>query len=131
MAEPNWLKNRLYLANVTMPAFDNALAHWVVLIAGSTGSVRPSSYSAEDGEIYTAQVSIQGKQALQIQGCVPNGGLGGSETWTTVKWSVGRTARLNGERRMGRNPWPVIIMTKYCFVDAPLLRGVRATLPGE
>jgi hypothetical protein len=57
---------------------------------GSTGSalraVRPpSSYNAEDGQIYTAQVSIQGEQALQIQGCVPNGGLCGSETWTRVK----------------------------------------------
>ena len=63
---------------------------WVILIAGSTRSalrvVRPpSSYNAEDGQIYTAQVSMQGERALQIQGCVPNRGLCGSETWTRVK----------------------------------------------
>jgi uncharacterized protein (DUF2147 family) len=44
-----------------------------------------SSYNAEDGQMYAAQVSMQGEQALQIQGCVPNGGLCGSETWTRVK----------------------------------------------
>lgn len=29
---------------------------------------------------------------------------------------------------MSRNPWPMFSMAKYCFVDAPLLRGVLATL---
>ena len=45
---------------------------------------------------------------------------------------LGRTARLtvNGPIHAGDGAAirDVIIMTKYCFVDAPLLRGVRATL---
>jgi uncharacterized protein (DUF2147 family) len=43
------------------------------------------TYNAEDGQIYNATVSLVNEQALQIKGCVPNGGLCGSETWTRVR----------------------------------------------
>ncbi|HYP57656.1 MAG TPA: DUF2147 domain-containing protein [Beijerinckia sp.] len=43
------------------------------------------TYNAEDGQLYTAKVSMKSEAALQIQGCVPNGGLCGSETWSRVK----------------------------------------------
>ena len=44
-----------------------------------------TTYNAEDGQIYVAKVSLQSEQALQIEGCVPNGGMCGSETWSRVK----------------------------------------------
>lgn len=44
-----------------------------------------TTYNAEDGQYYNAKVSVQGDRALQIQGCVPNSGVCGSETWTRVR----------------------------------------------
>ena len=44
-----------------------------------------TSYNAEDGLYYSATVSMQSEQALQVKGCGPNGGVCGSETWTRVK----------------------------------------------
>jgi len=44
-----------------------------------------TSYNAEDGQTYAARMSMQGDRTLRIQGCVPNGGICGSETWTKVR----------------------------------------------
>jgi len=44
-----------------------------------------TTYNAEDGQIYTAKISLANEQALQIQGCVPGGGVCGSEVWARVK----------------------------------------------
>lgn len=44
-----------------------------------------TTYNAEDGLYYSATMSMQSEQALQIKGCGPNGGVCGSETWTRVK----------------------------------------------
>lgn len=44
-----------------------------------------TSYNAEDGQTYEARMSMQGDQALTLQGWVPNGGACGSETWTRVR----------------------------------------------
>jgi uncharacterized protein (DUF2147 family) len=44
-----------------------------------------TSYNAEDGQTYSSRMSMQGDRALSVQGCVPNGGLCGSETWTRVR----------------------------------------------
>jgi uncharacterized protein (DUF2147 family) len=44
-----------------------------------------TSYNAEDGQTYVARMTTQGDATLTLQGCVPNGGLCGSETWTRVK----------------------------------------------
>ncbi|WP_026605692.1 DUF2147 domain-containing protein [Methylocapsa acidiphila] len=44
-----------------------------------------TTYNAEDGQFYSAKVSLQSERALQIQGCVPNSTLCGSETWVRVK----------------------------------------------
>ena len=43
------------------------------------------TYNAEDGQIYNAKVSLQGEQSLSIQGCVPQGGMCGSEVWSRLK----------------------------------------------
>ncbi|ACB95340.1 DUF2147 domain-containing protein [Beijerinckia indica] len=42
-------------------------------------------YNAEEGQIYTATVSLAGQGVLRIDGCVPNGGICGHETWTRIK----------------------------------------------
>jgi uncharacterized protein (DUF2147 family) len=44
-----------------------------------------TTYNAEDGQLYNAKISLENEQSLQIQGCVPNGGLCGSETWSRVR----------------------------------------------
>jgi len=44
-----------------------------------------STYNAEDGQTYSAKISLVSEQALQIQGCVLGGGPCGSETWNRVK----------------------------------------------
>jgi uncharacterized protein (DUF2147 family) len=44
-----------------------------------------ASYNAEDGQTYAARMTMQGDRTLSLQGCVPNGGLCGSETWTKVR----------------------------------------------
>jgi uncharacterized protein (DUF2147 family) len=55
------------------------------LKSNGSNSWAGTTYNAEDGLFYTATVSMQGEQALQIKGCGPNGGVCGSETWTRVK----------------------------------------------
>ena len=42
-------------------------------------------YNAEDGLTYGAKMTVQSGQTLQIQGCVPNGGACGNETWSRVR----------------------------------------------
>lgn len=44
-----------------------------------------STYNSEDGQTYSAKISLQSEQALQIQGCTPGGGACGSETWARIK----------------------------------------------
>ncbi|WP_034995361.1 DUF2147 domain-containing protein [Beijerinckia mobilis] len=40
------------------------------------------SYNADDGLTYTATVTMTGDNSLKIEGCVPNGGMCGRETWS-------------------------------------------------
>jgi uncharacterized protein (DUF2147 family) len=44
-----------------------------------------TAYNAEDGQMYSAKISLQSEQALKIEGCAPGGGLCGSETWSRVR----------------------------------------------
>ena len=44
-----------------------------------------SIYNAEDGLTYGAKMTVKSGQTLQIQGCVPNGGACGNETWSRVR----------------------------------------------
>jgi len=44
-----------------------------------------ATYNADDGQTYSARITLLGDQQLQIQGCVPGGGTCGSETWARVK----------------------------------------------
>jgi uncharacterized protein (DUF2147 family) len=44
-----------------------------------------TTYNAEDGQTYSAKMSMQGEHALKIEGCVPGGGPCGSETWSRVR----------------------------------------------
>jgi uncharacterized protein (DUF2147 family) len=44
-----------------------------------------STYNSEDGQTYSAKISMQGEQALKIEGCAPGGGMCGTETWSRVR----------------------------------------------
>lgn len=44
-----------------------------------------ATYNAEDGQTYSARITLQSEQALQIQGCVAGGGACGNETWARVR----------------------------------------------
>jgi uncharacterized protein (DUF2147 family) len=37
------------------------------------------------GTVYTGSMALTGENSLQVQGCVPGGGLCGSETWGRVR----------------------------------------------
>jgi len=43
-----------------------------------------TTYNAEDGQMYSAKMSMQGEQSLKIEGCAP-GGACGSEVWSRVR----------------------------------------------
>ena len=40
------------------------------------------TYNAEDGQIYSGKITLRGPNSLQIEGCVPGGGVCGSQNWT-------------------------------------------------
>jgi uncharacterized protein (DUF2147 family) len=44
-----------------------------------------ATYNAEDGQIYSAAMSLQGAKALKIEGCVPGSSMCGSETWSRIR----------------------------------------------
>ncbi len=44
-----------------------------------------ATYNAEDGQMYSAAMSMQGPKALKIEGCVPGSSMCGSETWSRVR----------------------------------------------
>ena len=54
------------------------------LKAAPDDSFTGETYNADDGQIYIATLTPAG-QSMQIKGCVPNGGVCGSETWTLVR----------------------------------------------
>jgi uncharacterized protein (DUF2147 family) len=43
-----------------------------------------TTYNAQDGQYYSATISLESEQSLKINGCAPGGGACGSETWTRV-----------------------------------------------
>ncbi len=44
-----------------------------------------TSYNADDGQYYSAKISLEGESSLKIEGCAPGGGACGSQTWTRVQ----------------------------------------------
>ncbi|MGO9005965.1 MAG: DUF2147 domain-containing protein [Beijerinckiaceae bacterium] len=44
-----------------------------------------TTYNAEDGQMYSAKMSMQGEKALKIEGCSPGGGMCGNELWSRVR----------------------------------------------
>jgi len=44
-----------------------------------------TTYNSEDGQMYAATLTMPSPAALRIQGCLPGGGMCGSETWSRVK----------------------------------------------
>lgn len=44
-----------------------------------------TSYNAEDGLLYSATVTQESENSLEVKGCGANGGVCGSETWTRVR----------------------------------------------
>lgn len=53
------------------------------LKANGDNTFSGETYNADDGQIYIATLTPMG-ETLKIRGCVPNGGICGSETWTLV-----------------------------------------------
>ncbi len=43
------------------------------------------TYNAEDGQIYIGTIKLAGDNGLEVQGCVPNGGVCGSQNWTRAR----------------------------------------------
>ena len=43
------------------------------------------TYNAEDGQIYNGKISLQGPDTLKVEGCVPGGGICGSQNWSRYK----------------------------------------------
>jgi uncharacterized protein (DUF2147 family) len=39
------------------------------------------TYNAEDGQIYNGKITLLSDNQLQVEGCVPGGGVCGSQTW--------------------------------------------------
>ena len=56
-------------------------------------SMRPSgpnswsgeTYDADDGQLYNGKISLAGAGTLTVEGCVPGGGVCGSQTWTRAR----------------------------------------------
>jgi uncharacterized protein (DUF2147 family) len=44
-----------------------------------------TTYNAEDGQMYSAKMTMQGETQLRIEGCGTGGGACGSETWTRLR----------------------------------------------
>jgi uncharacterized protein (DUF2147 family) len=44
-----------------------------------------TTYNAEDGQMYSAKMTMQGEQSLRIEGCGTGGGACGSEVWTRLR----------------------------------------------
>ena len=43
------------------------------------------TYNAEDGQIYSGKITLAGDNGLEVQGCVPNGGVCGSQNWSRAR----------------------------------------------
>ena len=40
------------------------------------------TYNADDGQIYNGKITVDGPNTLTVQGCVPGGGVCGSQNWS-------------------------------------------------
>ena len=40
------------------------------------------TYNADDGQIYNGKITLTSPSTLQIEGCVPGGGVCGSQSWS-------------------------------------------------
>ena len=40
------------------------------------------TYNADDGQIYNGKITVTSPTTLQVEGCVPGGGVCGSQGWT-------------------------------------------------
>ena len=43
------------------------------------------TYNAEDGQVYLGKITLTSPGTLQIEGCVPGGGVCGSQNWTRAR----------------------------------------------
>ena len=43
------------------------------------------TYNADDGQIYNGKITLAGPGTLQVEGCVPGGGVCGSQSWTRTR----------------------------------------------
>ena len=40
------------------------------------------TYNAEDGQVYNGKITLTSANTLSVEGCVPGGGVCGSQSWT-------------------------------------------------
>ncbi len=40
------------------------------------------TYNADDGQVYNGKITLTSANTLSVEGCVPGGGVCGSQTWT-------------------------------------------------
>lgn len=43
------------------------------------------TYNADDGQIYNGRITLTSPGSLQVEGCVPDGGACGSQSWTRAR----------------------------------------------
>ncbi len=55
------------------------------MIAAGDNRWTGTTYNAQDGQYYSAALSMEGERGLKIQGCAPGGGVCGSESWSRVR----------------------------------------------
>ncbi len=43
------------------------------------------TYNADDGQIYNGKITLTSPTTLQVEGCVPGGGVCGSQSWSRAR----------------------------------------------
>jgi len=43
------------------------------------------TYNADDGQIYNGKITLTSPSTLQVEGCVPGGGVCGSQSWSRAR----------------------------------------------
>jgi len=43
------------------------------------------TYNADDGQIYNGKITLTSPNTLQVEGCVPGGGVCGSQNWSRAR----------------------------------------------
>jgi uncharacterized protein (DUF2147 family) len=52
---------------------------------GGPSSWSGETYNADDGQMYNGKITLTSPTTLQVEGCVPGGGVCGSQNWTRAR----------------------------------------------